>query len=180
MVKMNFVGTVDKEEHRITVDDHDTEDGIYTVELDGKIFHVDAKTMPSEIISGLIENKSYDIDLDDKDQGNDPLDGRLAVRVRGRVIRLEMLEHRRKKMKDAAIAHFTQSGAINIKSPMPGKVLRYLVTEGQQVSKGQGLVVVEAMKMENELQAPKDGVVKTISSAPGMAVFGGALLLIIE
>src|SRR5580698_9944632 len=120
MAKMKFVGIVDKEEHRITVDDHDTEDGIYTVELDGRIYRVDAKTMPSEIISGLIEHKSYDIDLDDKDQSNDPLDGRLGVRVRGRVIRLEMLELRRKKMKDAKTTHFSQSGTVSVKSPMPG------------------------------------------------------------
>jgi biotin carboxyl carrier protein len=180
MVKMKFVGVVDQQEHRITVDDHEGEDGIYTVDLDGKTYRVDAQTMPSEIVSALIENKSYDIDIDDKDQSNDPLDGRLAVRVRGRVVRLEMLEHRRKKMKDAAIAHFTQAGIVQVRSPMPGKVLRYLVEEGQNVDEGQGLVVVEAMKMENELQSPKAGVVKTISAAVGTAVDGGTLLMVIE
>lgn len=180
MVKMRFVGVVEQQEHRITVDDNEHEDGIYTVELDGKIFRVDALTMPSEIVSALIENKSYDIDIDDKDQSSDPLDGRLAVRVRGRVVRLEMLEHRRKKMKDAATALFTQSGVVHVKSPMPGKILRYLVEVGNSVEEGQGLVVVEAMKMENELQAPKAGVVKTISSSPGTAVDGGTLLMVIE
>jgi biotin carboxyl carrier protein len=180
MVKMRFVGVVDQQEHRVTVDDHDGEDGIYTLELDGTIYQVDAQTMPSEIISALIGHKSYDIDLDDKDQSNDPLDGRLAVRVRGRVVRLEMLEHRRKKMKDAAVAHFAQTGAVQIKSPMPGKILRYLVEVGQEVTTGQGLVVVEAMKMENELQSPKEGLVKTISSTPGTAVDGGCVLLVIE
>ncbi len=180
MVKMKFVGVVDKQEHRITVEDHESDDGIYTVDLDGRVYRVDAQTMPSEIVSALIENKSYDLDLDDKDQSNDPLDGRLAVRVRGRVVRLEMLEHRRKKMKDAANAHFAQSGVVNVKSPMPGKILRYLVEQGQEVEEGQGLVVVEAMKMENELQSPKNGVVRTISSSVGCAVDGGTVLLVIE
>jgi biotin carboxyl carrier protein len=91
-----------------------------------------------------------------------------------------MLEQRRKQMKDAASACFVQSGIIQIKSPMPGKILRYLVEEGQQVTEGQGLVVIEAMKMENELQAPKDGTVKTISGTPGTAVDRGSLLLLIE
>jgi biotin carboxyl carrier protein len=180
MVKMRFVGVADKQEHRVTVDDHDLDDGLYSVELDGKVYRVDAQTMPSEIVTALIDNKSYDLDLDDKDQSNDPLDGRLAVRVRGRVVRLEMLEHRRKKMKDAATSHFGQSGIIQVTSPMPGKVLRYLVEVGQAVVEGQGLVVVEAMKMENELQSPKEGTVKAISSAPGTAVDGGTLLLVIE
>lgn len=180
MVKMKFVGVVDQQEHRVTVDDHECEDGNYTIDLDGKIYRVDAQTMPSEVVSALIENKSYDLDLDDQDQSNDPLDGRLAVRVRGRVVRLEMLEHRRKKMKDAATAHFAHSGIVQITSPMPGKILRYLVEEGQEVKKGDGLVVVEAMKMENELQSPKDGVVKTLSSKATTAVDGGTLLLVIE
>jgi biotin carboxyl carrier protein len=180
MVKMKFVGVLDQQEHRITVDDHDLLDGTYTVELDGKIYQINAKTMPSEIISALIENKSFDLDLDDKDQSNDPLDGRLAVRVRGRVVRLEMLEQRQKKMKDASRLHFAPAGPLQIASPMPGKILRYLVEEGEAVAEGQGLVVVEAMKMENELQSPKAGVVKALCKPPGSAVDGGTLLLIIE
>lgn len=180
MVKMNFIGVIDQQEHRVIVDDHDVQNGFYTIDLDGKIYQVDAQSMGSEIVSALIENKSFDIDIDDKDQSNDPLDGRLAVRVRGRVVRLEMLEQRRKKMKDAATAHFSLNGIIQVTSPMPGKVLRYLVEEQQEVEEGQGLVVIEAMKMENELQAPKSGVIKSISAKPGQTVDGGTLLLVIE
>lgn len=180
MVKMKFVGLADKQEHRVVVDDHDSEDGIYTVELDGQIFNVDAHTMPSQIVTVLIDDKSYDVDVDDADSSSDPLDGRLSVRVRGRVVRLEMLEERRKKMKDAQSSHFAQSGVARITSPMPGKVLRYLVCVGDEVKDGQGVVVIEAMKMENELQSPKEGIVKSIASSPGSAVDGGALLLVIE
>ena len=180
MVKMKFSGVADKQEHRVIVDDHDNEDGIYTVELDGKIFRVDAHTMPSQIVTVLIDNKSYDVEVDDRDLSTDPLDGRVSVRVRGRVVRLEVLEERRKKMKDAQSSHFAQSGTIRVVSPMPGKILRYLVAVGDEVKEGQGVVVIEAMKMENELCAPKDGVVKTITSEAGSAVDGGALLLVIE
>lgn len=180
MVKMTFIGVADKEEHRIIVDDHDREDGVYTVELNGKKYLVDAHTMPSEIVTALIDNKSYDLDLDNRDQSNDPLDGRLAIRVRGRVVRLEMLEERRKKMKDAQSSQFSHAGMVQIQSPMPGKVLRYLVAEGDEVKEGQGLVVIEAMKMENELQSPKSGAVKSLCSANGATVNCGALLLVIE
>ena len=180
MVKMKFSGVADKQEHRLIVDDHDGDDGIYTVEVDGQIFSVDAHAMPSQIVTVLIDNKSYDVDVDDQDLSNDPLDGRISVRVRGRVVRLEVLEERRKKMKDAQSSHFAQSGTIRIISPMPGKILRYLVAIGDEVKEGQGVVVIEAMKMENELPAPKDGVVKSIASAAGSAVDGGALLLVIE
>lgn len=180
MAKMKFIGVADKQEHLVIVDDHDTEDGLYTVELDGKIYTVDAHTMPSSIVTVLIDNKSYDVDIDDRDTSKDPLDGRLSVRVRGRVVRLEMLEERRKKMKDSQSSHFAASGMANIVSPMPGKVLRYLVEQGQTVKTGDGLVVVEAMKMENEICSPKEGVVVKLSAVAGSAVDGGALLLVIE
>lgn len=180
MTKMKFVGVVDGQEHHIVVDDYDLDGGFYLVELDGKNYKVDAKAMPSEIVTVLINNKSYDLDLDDKDQSNDPLDGRIAVRVRGRVVRLEMLESRRKKMKDAQSSHFAHHGLVQITSPMPGKILRYLVSEGQEVTDGQGVVVVEAMKMENELKTPKAGKVKTITSSEGTPVESGELLMVIE
>lgn len=72
--------------------------------------------------------------------------------------------------------HKTQ-GAGLVKTPMPGRVIKVLVKEGDEVKVGQPLVVVEAMKMENELGAERDGVVKKIFVSPGATVEGGARLL---
>lgn len=179
MVKMQFVGILDNIEHRFVVDDQDREDGFYTIELDGKIYEVDAQSLPSEIVSALIAGKSYDLELDDKDQSSDPLDGRLSIRVRGRVVRLEILEGRRKRMKDAQSTHFGGSNC-HVISPMPGKVLRYLVSVGDEVAEGQGVVVVEAMKMENELCATRKGVVNAILVEVGKPVESGTKLMVIE
>jgi biotin carboxyl carrier protein len=63
---------------------------------------------------------------------------------------------------------------------MPGKVIAVLVAEGETVEKGQGLVIVEAMKMENEVRSPINGEVKDIKVLPGETVEGGAVLLIVE
>jgi biotin carboxyl carrier protein len=63
---------------------------------------------------------------------------------------------------------------------MPGKVIAVLVAEGDIVEKGQGLVIVEAMKMENEVRSPIAGEVKEIKAKQGDTVEGGAVLLIIE
>jgi biotin carboxyl carrier protein len=63
---------------------------------------------------------------------------------------------------------------------MPGKVVRVLVAEGDEVEPGAGVVVVEAMKMENEIATIKGGTVTKIAVSPGTAVEGGALLLVIE
>ena len=67
-----------------------------------------------------------------------------------------------------------------ILAPMPGLVLKVEVEVGQAVRAGQGVVVVEAMKMENELKAPADGVVASIAVQPGQTVDKGATLIVLE
>src|SRR5205809_97683 len=68
-------------------------------------------------------------------------------------------------------------GGGTVRAPMPGVVVRIEVVEGQQVDAGAGLVVVEAMKMENELRAPRSGMVQTVHVAVGQAVEKGASLV---
>jgi biotin carboxyl carrier protein len=67
-----------------------------------------------------------------------------------------------------------------IKANMPGRVVRVLVAVGDRVTRGQAVVVVEAMKMENDLRTPADGVVKEVLVAPGAAVESGAVLIVID
>ncbi|MCA9712880.1 MAG: acetyl-CoA carboxylase biotin carboxyl carrier protein subunit, partial [Myxococcales bacterium] len=71
------------------------------------------------------------------------------------------------------------TGARTVCSPMPGRVVKVLVTPGQTVEVGDGVVIVEAMKMENELRAEARGVVETIRCAPGDLVDGGAELVVL-
>ena len=68
----------------------------------------------------------------------------------------------------------------NVVAPMPGLVLRVEVQVGQVVKAGQGVIIVEAMKMENELKAPADGVVARINAEPGQTVDKGATLIVLE
>ena len=74
----------------------------------------------------------------------------------------------------------TPAGRAEILSPMLGKVVKLLAGEGEEVAKGQGLVVVEAMKMENELKSPKDGTVTGTLVEEGQAVEAGAVPLVVE
>ncbi len=67
-----------------------------------------------------------------------------------------------------------------IVAPMPGKVVRVLVAAGDMVTAGQGIVVVEAMKMQNELKSPRDGRVTAIQAVPNQSVNAGAVLALIE
>ncbi len=77
-------------------------------------------------------------------------------------------------------AGFSVSGKVVVTAPMPGKVVRVLVTPGAQVAEGQGLVVVEAMKMENELKSPKAGTVIEVFAKEGSTVEANAKLLTVE
>jgi biotin carboxyl carrier protein len=72
------------------------------------------------------------------------------------------------------------AGPATVRAPIPGRVVRVLIKVGDAVSAGRGLVVLEAMKMENELKAPRDGVVKSIGCSEGTAVESGQSLVVIE
>jgi biotin carboxyl carrier protein len=83
-----------------------------------------------------------------------------------------------RQKKDGPAAH--TAGPQRIMAPMPGKVVRVLVKPGDDVKARQGLVVVEAMKMENELRAARDGRVRDVTVAEGQSVDAGAVLLVVE
>jgi biotin carboxyl carrier protein len=74
----------------------------------------------------------------------------------------------------------SDAGPKELRAQMPGKVVKILVQEGERVSAGQGVIIVEAMKMQNEMKSPKDGVVSRIGTAEGATVAAGAPLLVIE
>ena len=71
-------------------------------------------------------------------------------------------------------------GPAEVKALMPGKIIKVLVKKGEKVSKGQGLLVMEAMKMENEMVSPKEGTVTRLSAAEGQSTESGAILAVIE
>ncbi len=85
-----------------------------------------------------------------------------------------------KRLRSAAGAGAHGEGAARIVAPMPGKVVRLLVEAGQPVEAGHGIVVVEAMKMQNEMKSPKQGTVVTVNVEVGATVNGGDLLAVIE
>ena len=102
----------------------------------------------------------------------------LTVTVAGVSMPLKLVDPRRKLA--ASATRPAQTGPLSIRSPMPGKVVKVLVRVGDQVKAGQGLIVVEAMKMENELRAPRDGRVKEVPVREGQAVEAGQPLAVLE
>jgi pyruvate carboxylase subunit B len=90
---------------------------------------------------------------------------------------VEALDERTRAIRDAAAVSAAASGPAPLMAPMPGLIVRVLVEEGAEVAAGQPLVVMEAMKMENELRSPAAGRIAKIRAVPGTAVDKGALLI---
>jgi biotin carboxyl carrier protein len=88
----------------------------------------------------------------------------------------EVVDERTRRLQEMTAAGRADGGHVTVKAPMPGLVLRVEVESGARVAKGQGLVVLEAMKMENELTAPMAGVVSAIHVRAGEAVAKGTPL----
>ncbi|HWE28027.1 MAG TPA: biotin/lipoyl-containing protein [Polyangia bacterium] len=102
----------------------------------------------------------------------------LTVTVDNKSVPIKVTSARAKVAGRAAPA--PKVGASSVLSPMPGKVVKVLVAVGDEVKSGQGVVVVEAMKMENELKSPKDGKIKAVAVKEGQAVEAGQSLVTLE
>lgn len=103
--------------------------------------------------------------------------GRWQIQFHGSRHELEVVDERTRHIRSLTGDSGAHRGPTHLKAPMPGLVARVLVAPGQVVPAGQGLVVLEAMKMENELRASAPGTVRTIAVAAGQAVEKGQLLV---
>jgi biotin carboxyl carrier protein len=99
------------------------------------------------------------------------------ISVDGRTFRVEVLDPRGSRSRRSGGEN---QGRRKIAAPMPGRVIRVLVELNQEVEAGQGLIVVEAMKMQNEMKSPQAGRVREVNTAPGAAVAAGEVLIVIE
>jgi biotin carboxyl carrier protein len=146
--------------------------GRYKLTLDGVTHVVDALALEHGAVSMLVDGESYSVEFED--QGDD-----VAVLVKGQITRIDVANERKLRLR-AAGAAFSAEGKQTIVAPMPGKVVKILVALGDEVKEGQGLVVVEAMKMENELKSPKAGKVTELLAREGSAVEINAKLVVVE
>lgn len=149
--------------------------GRFTVLMDGRTREIDVVRAGLYGLSILSsgEDLSYDVQVTPSGAR-----GELLVTLGGRVVPVSV--NARQTGRRGADHAGTGDGEYAVTAPMPGRVMRVLVSAGDEIAARQGLVIVEAMKMENELRSPKAGRVKEVSVAPGTSVEAGRVLLIIE
>lgn len=122
------------------------------------------------VYSVLLEGRMYDARVEETPAG-------LVVVIDGYRFEIEVRDPRRWSRKDAARGG---EGVQTVAAPMPGKIVRVLVAPGDTVKAGQGLLVVEAMKMQNEMKASRDGRILTVTVKEGATVAAGEILVTIE
>ena len=141
--------------------------------LDGKAINIDSIEVSPGEFHVLHDSKSYSADIikinkDDKT---------VLVKVNGNKYEVKLADKFDELLKNLGMDNLASKKVNNIKAPMPGLVLNIIAKEGDEVKKGDPLLVLEAMKMENILKSPTDGVIKKIAVQKGIAVEKNQLLI---
>ncbi len=166
---MKFVTTVEGRTHTVDVAG---EAGRYRVTIDDDVWELDARLTAQGIYSLLIGGVSHVADVTNHE-------GACVVEVAGETYTIDVEQQTRYIIRTRGGQTAAGGGQI-LKAPMPGRVTHIAVTRGATVSPGDPLVVIEAMKMENEFKATTSGTVVDIRVEPGQAVNPGDVLIVIE
>lgn len=144
------------------------------IEVDGQDHLVDFRSIDgSSLYSLLIDNRSWEALVERTgDEYRISIDGELYI--------VTVQDERTRKIEKALSKAQTSTGEVTVKAPMPGLVRTVSVQAAQEVSAGQELIILEAMKMENELRAPRAGTIKEIRVKAGDAVNQGQALVVIK
>jgi len=146
-------------------------DGLVAGEIDGRSYQLRISEIDANSYLLINEQRVYECRIE-------PMDGTVLVHVLGNAYAVTIVDP--KRLRSSQSIGGQDHGAAKILAPMPGKVVRVLVGAGDEVKAGAGVVVVEAMKMQNELKAPKTGIVTSIQVQTGATVNAGDVLAVIE
>ncbi|MEO0183921.1 MAG: biotin/lipoyl-containing protein [candidate division WOR-3 bacterium] len=141
----------------------------FNILLNGKNIFAEVAGIEKDKLTLIIENRPYQVFLDGENQ----------LTINGESYSFEVIDEQVAKVLKSApdIGHKKE---VTVTAPMPGLVIEVEVNEGDSVKKGQGLLIIEAMKMQNEFKAPRDGIVKKILVQKGQTVNSKDALVVIE
>lgn len=166
---MTYDVIVDGKTHRLELTQGES---LWHCNIDGHSLDVDAALTAREVMSVLIGGDAFEIKRERS------LRGDLHLVIGSARYAIDVQDPRSLRTRRAAAG--SEAGPQKIIAPMPGKIIRIAVAVGDEVKAGQGVIVMEAMKMQNEMKSPKDGKVKKVLVAEGATVNPGDTLAIIE
>ena len=155
---MKYITTVEDKQYLVEVIDEKH------VSVDGKLYNVDFESVSGQpVFSLIVDGKSHEAYVQEGDDN-------WQVLMRGRLYPVKVEDEREKRLRAAGGGGVAETGEYHLKAPMPGLVIAVPVAEGQEVKKGQVLLILESMKMQNELKSPRDGKISRIRVKPGESV----------
>lgn len=156
---MKYITTIDEKQYEVEILNS------RQVSVNGKIYDVDFQSISGQpIFSLLVDGGSYQAHVYPGEEET------LQVLMRGTLYTALIEDEREKRLRGAAGGGVSTSGEFIMKAPMPGLIVKVAVNEGDQIKKGQVLVILESMKMQNELKSPRDGKVSRIQVKAGDSV----------
>lgn len=171
---MKLIAEINEEKHAVEI----KREGLnLTAAVGGRTYEIEVSEPEPNVWLFKHANKIYQIFVAPHEKSSEPF----AVNVGGQTFDVKIFDPKRLRGGGGADGDGAHAdGASEIKTAMPGKLVRILVETGAEIKKGAGVLIVEAMKMQNELKAPKDGTVKEIRYAEGATVNAGDVLAVIE
>jgi len=163
---MNFSFWLDDKEFKLNFEEKVKNDIL--VYLGKRKYHVSAEFLSSDEILLIIDGKIYNIIINSNSLS-------YSVYVNGRFFKIE-----KKSVSQILGRKGTKAKKRNIMTSMPGRIVKVFFKEGEEVKEGQAVLVLEAMKMQNEIKSPQSGIITKIDLAPGDSVEVGSLLFSVE
>ena len=167
---MAYIAKLDNVEYKVDVDE--VEANKFEVTIDDKSYIIDTQLTESNVYSLIVNGESFETDVDSKD-------GTFNVMTEGDLFKIEVMDELKLKML-ARRGGGAAEGKQIIKSEMPGAIIDVKVKVGDEVKEGDVLLILEAMKMQNEIKSPKDGEVKEVFVKSGENINADAKMIVVE
>ncbi|WP_420629420.1 biotin/lipoyl-containing protein [Candidatus Leptofilum sp.] len=164
---MKYITTVNDQEFIIEIEQDNQ------IVVNGERYDIDFQHLPeADVLSLLLDNRSLEAVVEARDDV-------WEVLTKGELYTVKVQDERAYRLSKARGAAGEVTGEAQIKSPMPGLIVAVPIAEGQTVQKGDKVIILESMKMENELRAPKDGIVSRVHVVQGASVEKDQVLAVI-
>jgi biotin carboxyl carrier protein len=165
---MKYITTIEDKQFTVEIIDEKH------VSVDGKVYEIDFESVSGQpVYSLIVDGRSHESYIYQGEEN-------WQVLLRGRLYPVTVEDEREMRLRAAAGGRVAETGEFHLRSPMPGLVVAVPVTEGQEVKKGEVILILESMKMQNELKAPRDGTIGRIRVRPGESVEQKQTLLSVQ
>jgi acetyl/propionyl-CoA carboxylase alpha subunit len=168
---MKLIAELKEDQYQIHIKRNGSE---ITAEIDGRVYELEASEPEANVYLLKMDGQIIEVFV----SPGESLDQPFQVRTGNNDFEINLIDPR--NLRSTLASGGATDGIVEIKTAMPGKVVRVLMKEGEEVQSGQGVIIVEAMKMQNEMKSPKDGHIKEIKVDEGDTVNAGDILVLIE